>query len=167
MRRLTAEEQELVEQHAEYVQRIARCYPCSIPVDDRISEAYLALCLAVMKPPDYMPFASFLYLRVRTRIQNLALRQQTYRRHHLYRPDAGQTYDSDPGHRLDCQDRAAELRGRFGRLKPREREVLELYSDGLAWHEVADCMGIWQESVHRLHRRAAAKLVVVHTPPNK
>lgn len=164
MRRLTAAERELVEQHVDYARRLACSFSYSLPVEDRISEAYLALCLAAMSPPDYMPFKSFVYLKIRTRIQNLALRQQTFWRHHQCDPAAGEHRDPDPGHRLDCQDLAARYRRRFDRLKPRERQALELYSSGLDWHEVADRMGVWQETVHSLKRRAAAKLLPAVAP---
>lgn len=158
MVRLTDLEQRRIEAAIPTVQRVASALGSRrLDRDERISIAYLAVCLAAPEWSRRGRFPAFAAVVARRAI----LRELRRLRR---RPAAGPLRRAaamtapEPRPSPDDRDHAKTLWREAWRLQPRERQALELYGSGLRWSEVAEQMGIRPTSVERLRRQASEKL---------
>jgi RNA polymerase sigma factor (sigma-70 family) len=158
-REMTKEERELVTANIDEITDFGARVFCRFDRDERIALAYLAACEAAMhwRPKQGTPFAGYAMVCARRLIRKQARRQW----------DAGPLNEWDaPQHRDDLaiderderSDRLARLNAVMDNLTERQRSVVSLRSQGVAFAAIAARLGISHQTVRTIFAGAVGWL---------
>lgn len=161
-RRLTRDQQRLVEEHVGLAKQIAKQTCRGFDPDARLSAAYLGLCEAARKAKAAKDFPRFAAHVIRQRI--LKDRGLWFGHAKLRKPLTGMEHgfwclvvwpsESKSDARMDAEI----YRSRFGCLTTLQRSTLDRYCQGESWSEIARSLGRSKLTVAGNKREAVRKL---------
>ncbi len=160
MRRLTARQQELVVANLDLAHVVAWSIHSRLTSpDERLSSAYLGICLAALTWPGTCAFRPYAWAAAKRTIYRDWRPMQSRPAAQL----AEGSLDEIPWPERDSADDAGAdevewLRGQLYRLTPRQRQTIDLYLAGRKWCDIARTLGIQRADVEGLRRRAVQRL---------
>jgi RNA polymerase sigma factor (sigma-70 family) len=157
--RMTDEERELVAQHIDEIRDFGSRVFCRLDRDERIALSYLAACEAAMhwRPEQGTPFAGYAMVCARRLIRRQARRQ--WDASSLDEQDAPVHWDVPAlDERDERSDRLARLNAVMDNLTERQRSVVSLRSQGVAFAAIAARLGISHQTVRTIFAGAATWL---------
>ena len=152
--------QQLIEDNLGLVYHVVKTrFPTYFTDEDVVSAGMLGLCKAADRyDSEKGAFVSFACTCILTEVRN------EFRRRSKHNGVLSLEYETDGENGSTCEFGDCivgeedvgyvDVEGRLSRLKPKEREMLELYATGLTYREIASKMGVSRQTVCTAIRRA-------------
>jgi len=159
--KLTPEQQIAIVEHLGNAKAWALRYRGPIPLDERLSIAYEALCEAALTCPPVVSYSGWAKAVVRNRLVDASRRWGLWMRWHA--PESwGVDVAVDTGTdiaAIETRELAAVFRCRFHLLSNTERKVMELFCEGWQWSEIGRKIGSNKKAIWETRKRATRKLL--------